>query len=75
MRRSGAGGTSVLLAARSREVGVRPEMLVVDAEQGSRHRSLASQRDPWTLRITPEAVTPATSPLRVRSSDVIDGWG
>jgi hypothetical protein len=41
---SAAGGGGAL-AARCGEVSVTPEMLVADAEQGCRDRSLASQRD------------------------------
>ena len=37
------------LSARCGEVSVTLEMLVADAEQGSRDRSLASQRDDWAL--------------------------
>jgi hypothetical protein len=38
-----------LPSAQGREIGVTPEMLVAAAEQGSRDRSLVSQRDDRAL--------------------------
>jgi hypothetical protein len=61
-----------LLSARCGEVSVTPAMLAADVEQGSRDRSLASQRGRRCS--TPQAVTPAPLPRRMEpSSEFADG--